>query len=72
MDLITPGHTIVAHTYTAWLWFPDVIVMVDKAVNSAVLVADWLSYKVFGANGAQKGGLFKQKQKQEDETFCKH
>lgn len=68
MHFITYGHTIVAHTYAAWLWFPHVIVLVDKAVDSAILVTNWFNFRGVGVNGVQEGGLFKEKQKQEGET----
>lgn len=64
LDIITHSHTIVAHTYAAWLWFPNVIVLVDQAVNSAVLVTNWLNFRGVGAKGGQKRGLFKEKNKQ--------
>lgn len=72
LDLVTHSHTIVAHAHAAWLWFPDVIVLVDQAIHGAVLVTNWLGLGGIGADGGWWGGLFKETHKYESETRCKH
>lgn len=50
LDLITHSHTIVAYTYAARLWLPDVIVLVDQAINSAVLGTNLLGFRGVSGN----------------------